>query len=176
MSQSDSENQNSNHVPASPPGGNNTPSTGLVVADQGFLPATAPATWQGMAAARPEILRNPFDPNWLLHSFRRRWILATGLGLLVGALLAGLVWWAAPAKSTAIALLELASVKPSEDYDLTKARHRTEDYDTYRATQLSAIKSHYVLSSALRQQGIAELASVGRSRAIRSSGFRLSSK
>ena len=140
--------------------GNGTSSTGLVVADQGFLPATAPATWQGMAAARPEILRNPFDPNWLLHSFRRRWILATGLGLLTGALMAALVWWAAPAKLTAIALLELASVKPSEDYDLTKSRGRTEDFDTYRASQLSKIKSHYVLSSALRQQGIAELASV----------------
>ncbi|OHB75321.1 MAG: hypothetical protein A2W31_02520, partial [Planctomycetes bacterium RBG_16_64_10] len=158
MTQSNADNHGSSQVPAHPAVAGPVPSTGLVVADQALLPATLPG-WGGVVPAGPAILHNAFDPIWLLHSLRRHWVLATGLGLLFGLLSTAFVWWLVPAQATAVALLKVAATKPYLAFDVEEASGK-EDYDTYRQTQMTYVTSHFVIAAALQRPGIAQLASL----------------
>ncbi|MFV2068739.1 MAG: polysaccharide biosynthesis tyrosine autokinase [Pirellulales bacterium] len=134
-------------------------SGGLMLAEQGFLPTTPAANWPPSPTARgPEILNNPFDPIWLLHSLRRHWILATGMGLLAGVFFGGLVWFLVPSQSTAVALLKVSSVQPKIAFDVEAQADA--DFDTFRQTQLAMMTSNFVLNPALQDQKIAQLPSV----------------
>ena len=84
---------------------------GLMVTGQGSLPAPLQA-WRTGQTSGPEILDNSFDPIWLMHSFRRRWILAIGLGLLGALIAGGGMLLLLPPKSEAVALLKVSSVTP----------------------------------------------------------------
>jgi len=130
-----------------------------MLAEQGFLPTTPAANWPPSPTARgPEILNNPFDPIWLLHSLRRHWILATGMGLLAGFFFGGLVWFLVPSQSTAVALLKASSVKPKIAFDVEAEADA--DFDTFRQTQLAMLTSNFVLGPALSDPKIAQLPSV----------------
>jgi len=158
MTQSNADNHGSSQVPATPQLPVPAPSTGLMVANQALLPATLPG-WGGAVPAGPAILHNAFDPIWLLHSLRRHWVLAAGLGLLFGLLSTALIWWLLPAQATAVALLKVAAAKPYLAFEVQEASGK-EDYDTYRQTQMTYVTSHFVISAALRRPGIAQLKSV----------------
>lgn len=113
-------------------------------------------SWQSGVSSGPEILQNNFDPVWLLHSLRRRWVLATGLGLLSAVALAALVWWLNPPQATAVAMLKVSSVQPTIAFDVDAGSEEVK-FDIYRQTQMSAVKSIFVIQAALRKEGIAKL-------------------
>jgi len=130
------------------------PGTSLMTMDPHQV-ALPPVNWYPGPPAPPEILNPGLDPIWLLHSLRRRWVLAAGLGLMAGALLALAVWIGVPAKASATAILKVASVKPSLVFQIDEGGES--DYETYKRTLLGLIKAQPVLQAALREPGIKDL-------------------
>jgi capsular exopolysaccharide synthesis family protein len=89
----------------------------------------------------------------LLHALRRRWLPAVALGALVG-ILAGLATWLfMPKGYEAVAWLR---VRDKSGMFVGGGRDSAE-YEAYRKTQVQLIKSPFVLMSALRRPGIANL-------------------
>src|SRR6187549_2759573 len=54
----------------------------------------------------PNVLRGGMDANTFMHSLRRKWMLALGMGLVVGAITAIALWFIFPESSSATALFE----------------------------------------------------------------------
>src|SRR3954453_16554572 len=53
------------------------------------------------------VLRGSMDANTFLHALRRRWLLALGMGLVVGAILGIALWILFPESSSATAYFEV---------------------------------------------------------------------
>jgi uncharacterized protein involved in exopolysaccharide biosynthesis len=124
------------------------------------MPVPLPS-WNGGLPSGPEILQNPFDPVWLLHSLRRRWVLALGMGLLFGACLAGLVWMLVPPKYSAVAVMQVYSVSPTIMTETSGPRATREtDFEIFRQSQLALLKSHGVISAAVNYPQVAGLHSI----------------
>jgi len=87
-----------------------------------------------------------------LHAFRRRWVPATALGLLVGLLSAVPMWIFLPRGYEAVAWLRVRD----KGGMLSRGRDSAE-YESYKKTQLQLMKSPYVLQAALRKPGIEDL-------------------
>ncbi len=90
------------------------------------------------------------------HAFRRRWLPATALGLLVATAGAALMWIFLPRGFEAVAWLR---VRDKSGMFAGGGRDNAE-YEAYRKTQVALIKSPFVLQSALRQPRIANLATL----------------
>ena len=124
------------------------PSDGSATDGHG-LPAMIGSGWQGGPPPTPEILQNPMDHIWLLHSFRRRWVIAVGFGLLVWIAVSALVWYLTPPLSSAQVLLRVFSKKPSVLKSIDEGMES--NFEMVQTTQVTLIKSHFVLAAALRQ-------------------------
>jgi capsular exopolysaccharide synthesis family protein len=113
-----------------------------------MIPAPAPLAPPTILSAAPNL--------WsLLAAFRRRWRLATSLGLLVGALSAALTWYLTDASSfTASAQLDVDFHRPKILFDTIDSHT---DFATYRQTQVGLIRSRMVLNKALRDPRVAKL-------------------
>jgi len=132
--------QDSSHTATAEP-----PRDELVVVNHG-VPSTGGAGWYGGPPPQPPALNPGLDPIWVLHSLRRRWVLATGIGLIFAAVAAGAIWLLTPSMDTAEALLR---VNESEQAIWKKVDPAT-DFSTYKRTQGELIRSHFVLTAALR--------------------------
>jgi len=85
----------------------------------------------------------------VIYAFRRRWLSATALGLLLAALCAVPAWIFMPRGYEAVAWLRVRD----KGGMLTQGRD-TAEYESYKKTQLSLLKSPYVLQASLRKPGI----------------------
>jgi len=89
------------------------------------------------------------------HSIRRRWLVSVGVGLMLAALAATLLWIFVPVRIEAETLLRAQRSQPS-----IVGKSRTEsdkEFEVYKQTQVSLIKSPFVLGAALSQPGVHEL-------------------
>lgn len=102
----------------------------------------------------PEVVSGGMDRSWFMHSLRRRWLMALLMGLLVGGMTAGFLYWLFPESSSAVALFH---VKPEEPFVIDSSRARTSHYDTFKATQIAAFKNNYLLSQALADPKVRNL-------------------
>ncbi len=95
----------------------------------------------------------------LLQALRRRWRLALVLGLLGGVAAATAAWFLIPPPSyRARAMVHLAS---SPDHILNARVHDGgRDFSVIQKTQLTVVKSQFVLKAALKQPRVAELSIV----------------
>src|SRR5829696_1716253 len=119
-----------------------TPNQPLVVSAPPMQPGT-------------NVLRGGMDANTFLHALRRRWILALGMGLVIGASTAIALWFAFPESSSATALFEVRIKQESIMRDTNP--QTTQDYEILKKTQLALLKSKFLLTSALRDPGTAAL-------------------
>jgi capsular exopolysaccharide synthesis family protein len=101
-------------------------------------------------------LAGGIDYRRVWHAFRRRWLPATALALTLGTLAAALTWLLMPKGFEAVAWLR---VRDKSGMFAGGGRDNAE-YEAYRKTQVQLIKSPFVLTSALRRPGIANLASL----------------
>lgn len=123
----------------------------LVVRDASvgpYLPPVQPAFGAG-----DDPLAGGIDYARVWHSFRRRWLSATVLGLLVAVAAAIPTWLFMPRGYEATAWLRIRDKSGM----LTGAGRDNAEYESYRKTQIQLIKSPFVLTAALRRPGIAEL-------------------
>jgi capsular exopolysaccharide synthesis family protein len=137
-------------------GGPHVPGDALVVQSNGAphalaIPAPPPAVGQ-------DVLRGGMDANTLLHALRRRWLLATCVGLVLGGLTATLLFFQFPESSSATALFKVASQPESIFVDINK--QSSQGYETLKKTQLAMLRSYFVLNAAARKPGIASLSAL----------------
>ena len=90
------------------------------------------------------------------HAFRRSWLPATTLGLLLAGSAAAAVWLLMPEGHEAVAWLRVRD----KSGVLSASNRDNAEYESYRKTQVQLIRSPLVLMSALRQSGINSLRTI----------------
>lgn len=121
---------------------------------------TAKPRGEAPAAAKP-LMTPPAllaGPNVvaLLRSFRRRWLLASTMGLVCGVVAATAVWFLLPpAKNSAQVMLHMPIEMRGRFHDHPE---KVDDFATFQTTQMALIKSRMVLNAALRQPKVDQLA------------------
>jgi succinoglycan biosynthesis transport protein ExoP len=99
--------------------------------------------------------RREFDPRLFLKSFRRRWPLATGMGILLAAVVGSVVWLALPAaKYSTQSVLRVSMYPPKIIFNTSEV---LADYRTFQKTQTELIRSRYVLGPASRDPRVTNL-------------------
>jgi capsular polysaccharide biosynthesis protein len=107
------------------------------------------------AAQGPDVLKGGMDHSWFLHSLRRRWLLALGMGLVFGGVATAVLWFMFPESSSAVALFRVSSEEPNLVF--RGVANETRQFDILQKTQLALLKSHFVLQAAVRDPSIANL-------------------
>ena len=122
------------------------------IRDTGLAPLQ-PQYFPPAYGAGADPLAGGVDFKRVWHAFRRSWLPAVALGLVAATALAVPIWLFMPRGFEAVAWLRV-----NNDTSFFGGGGRAGgDYDMYRKTQLQLIKSPFVLTSALRRPGIAEL-------------------
>src|SRR4051812_39082399 len=90
-------------------------------------------------------------PMALLIAFRRRWLLAVGLGMLAATVAGTAAWFLVPpAKFAAEAALQVDSRMPVVVFATAETQNQAQDeYKRYQKSQINLVKSRLVLVSAL---------------------------
>ena len=140
------------HDPANPGAGGQaveeqdtpTPRSNALVAQTPGLPLPAMAA---PTTPQTDVIRGGMDGSSLYHALRRRWLLALGMGLLVGAVVGGLLYWQFPESSSAVAMFQVDQRQQSIIED---ELGNDSSFDTFKATQKEWVKSSFVLTKALR--------------------------
>ena len=132
-------------------------SNGALATIESHLPAVPSLGWPYGPPQRPEILTSKPNPLELYHAVRRRMPLAIGLGLLVGGLAAGLVWFFVPVRYEAFALLRVAE-KPGQV--LAKQGEAGTAFEIFKRTQVQLILSPMVLRRTVGEQEISKLSMI----------------
>lgn len=101
-------------------------------------------------------LAGGIDYKRVWHAFRRRWLPAVVLGAVLGSVAAISTWLFMPRGFEAVAWLRVRDKSGM----LTSGGRDGGEYEAYRKTQVTLIKSPYVLTSALRRPGVAELPTI----------------
>jgi capsular exopolysaccharide synthesis family protein len=137
-------------------GGQHVPGDALVVQGNGAPTSLAIPTMQPVPAQ--DVLRGGMDANTLLHALRRRWLLAACVGLVLAAVAAAVLWNVFPASNSATAMFHVASEQESIVFDVNKVS--SQNYEIMKKSQLAALKSYFVLQSAVRKPGITSLSAL----------------
>ncbi len=136
----------SQNARAGTPGVNGNGSTPVTME---MIPAPDP---HGAAANDPTLQRRA-----LLAAFRRRWLLSSSLGLLVGLAVACVIWLVMPAPFVAFSELQIKAVQEKLLFSTAEQEAR---FETYKQTQMMRVKSPFVLNAALRSPDVANLSIV----------------
>jgi polysaccharide biosynthesis transport protein len=116
------------------------------------------APWGGASpgpVAPPSILTSKPTAAGMFTAFRRRWRLATSLGLVVGTAAAVIAWYLmSPLSYTASTTIR---VDPNAPKILIETKEGRTDSATYLRVQVGHIKSRTVLNSALNDPKVAKL-------------------
>ncbi|RLS76903.1 MAG: hypothetical protein DWI03_07875, partial [Planctomycetota bacterium] len=118
-----------------------------------LYPPVAPSG--GRDAADP--LTGGLDYRRLWHSFRRCWLPASVLALLLAGMGGIATWFLMPRNYEAVAWLR---VRDNRQGMVGSTYRDSEEYEAYRKTQVQLIKSPFVLTAALRQPGVSSLAGI----------------
>jgi capsular exopolysaccharide synthesis family protein len=137
------------------PAGKDSPQA-LIVQDG----VARPANGRSMTVpARPAALSAQPNVAGLLIALRRRWLLATFLGLLVAPAAAAAVWVMRPITFTAKTTLHVKSTPDKIMFELPESRG---DFSNYQRVQVALVKSRLVLNSALQDPKVESLPMVQR--------------
>ena len=131
-----------------------TAATGMLtpVRDGGLAPVQ-PQYFPSAYGTAGDPLAGGVDYKRAWHALRRSWLPALALGLVAATALAVPIWLFMPQGFEAVAWLR---VRDKTGMFGGGGRDSSE-YESYRKTQVQLIKSPFVLMSALRRPGIAEL-------------------
>lgn len=121
-----------------------TPSATNVLAAQGLAGG---GVGQPLAAPGQDVLKGGMDRSGLFHALRRRWLLASAMGLLLATSVAGLLYMLLPETNSATAQYEVSS-SPLTLID-KGATTQTKDFGVFKQTQVAYIRSPFVLIAAL---------------------------
>lgn len=94
----------------------------------------------------PAVVNGGMDASWFFNSLRRRWMLATFMGLLVGAGVGAALFFMFPESDTALARF---LVRAEQQTLLNSELQQDSTFEVFRATQIALIKGNSVLNVAL---------------------------
>lgn len=117
----------------------------------GLAPYTGPGFGPYVDSAQATL-----NVSQLLHSLRRRWLLASVVGLLVGIPLAAVLWLVTPENYEVVAWLRVGDPAQTAQSGYRILRDAPE-YEAYRKTQAARIRSPSVLQEALNKEGVSTL-------------------
>jgi capsular exopolysaccharide synthesis family protein len=137
--------------------GQHQPGDALVVQSNG-APASSLAIPGVPSPAFQNVLRGGMDANTFLHALRRRWLLATCMGLVAATATAIVLWFVFPESSSATALFQVSNEQQSLVFDLN--RNNPNSFEILKKTQLALLKSYFVLQSAIRNPGVSSLSAL----------------
>ena len=103
--------------------------------------------------ASEDPLAGGIDYTRVWHAFRRQWIPAVFLGLVLAGILAPLAWFLLPKGYEAVAWLRVRGTGNM----LSNTSGSGGEYESYRKTQAQLISSPFVLASAMRKAEMATL-------------------
>jgi succinoglycan biosynthesis transport protein ExoP len=92
----------------------------------------------------------------LMHAVRRRWLLASVVGVLLAIPLAAVLWLVTPENYEVVAWLRVGDPAQTTQSGYRINRDAPE-YEAYRKTQAARIRSPGVLGNALEKEGVATL-------------------
>ena len=118
--------------------------------------------WYGGLPAKPAILTAGLSPLGIWHAFRRRWVLAIGIGILIAV---GGVILPLTLMSVEYTARTFLRVKSSTPEILATTRRTQKDIEAFRATQAGLIRSDFVLTKVLRDPNVSNLPMVREYRA-----------
>ena len=107
-------------------------------------------------ARTPAAVTGGMDASGFFNALRRRWLLATSMGLLLAAGVGAGLYWLFPESDTATALF---LVKANEDTAMGSSLNvngTAKDFGIFRATQQAQMKSMTVINAALANPNIAD--------------------
>jgi succinoglycan biosynthesis transport protein ExoP len=107
----------------------------------------------------PEILNGPLNQTWLMNCLRRRWLMAVLLGVLAAGVTGGVLLMMFPESSQVVAYLQVETEQAQNIFNPAKTVNPKE-FSIFQQTQLTLLKSQYVLEAALTPQNIAQLNAV----------------
>jgi len=137
-------------TPAGPPG----PAPLPAVARQ--VPAPGVPDWQVTSSWDQQEGPPPRGMSSYVHAFRRRWLLATTIGLVCGGLAGAAVLLTGQETYTAKAMVRIASREQQLVFG-TSADAGGASFDVYKNTQIQLLKSRFCLIAALRDPEVAKL-------------------
>jgi capsular exopolysaccharide synthesis family protein len=125
-------------------------------------PPMPPGAYPGpqFAPRGPEILVGGFNQKWLLNCLRRRWLLATLMGVLVGSGVAALLSWLFPVSSRITSYLEVKVEDSASPFNKDARPIGPLEIARQAAMHPALIKSPLVLQAALIRKDIADLDAV----------------
>lgn len=106
---------------------------------------------QPLAAPGQDVLKGGMDRSGLFHALRRRWLLASSMGLLLASGVTAALYLLFPETNSATAQYEVSS-SPLTLLD-KGATTQTKDFDVFKQTQVAYIRSPFVLIAALGAEG-----------------------
>lgn len=110
--------------------------------------------WPTGPAPRPEVLTAPPNPLGLLNAYRRRWFIATSLGVMLGLGLALIPFFLMPVRYDVASWLTVAEEDP---YLVYKKSSGTEEFERFKSAQAQMLTTTFVLSAALRSSNVNSL-------------------
>jgi capsular exopolysaccharide synthesis family protein len=129
-----------------------------LVATTPFGPAAA--GFGGFAPRGPEILTGNFNQTWLVNCLRRRWLLASLMGLLIGSAVAGLLMWLFPESSRITSYLQIKGETTNSFFDENKRVINQKEIEREAMNHVALLRSPLVLEAALQKPEIAQLDAV----------------
>ena len=121
-------------------------------ASPGIMPAAPRALVAGAVAPLPTLSSTPTAMN-LLRALRRRWLLATTLGMLAAAVTAVAIWFLLPAgKYMAFIRLYMPLRQQSILFKIDE-----QDFGSFQRTQFVMLRGRRVLDTALSSPGVKQM-------------------
>ncbi|MEQ8838362.1 MAG: hypothetical protein RID07_16270, partial [Lacipirellulaceae bacterium] len=135
------------------------PSRALVAAPP-TGPAMTPAVGPAGGYGEEDLLKGGLSQKWLINCLRRRWLMASLLGLLMAGLVGGTLAWLFPNSHKTVAYFQINS-KPIDNplAGPTKGRDG-KNFAILAQTQAALVKTPLVLDRALGTPGIRETKAV----------------
>ncbi|QDU91670.1 Tyrosine-protein kinase YwqD [Pirellulimonas nuda] len=122
------------------------------------MPVGGPLAQMPMGPRPTDVIRGGMDRSGLFHALRRRWLLATCMGLLLGAASAAGLWIAFPESSTATVQYLVSS--ENQEVMGGDMGNESRDFEIYRKTQVVQIRSPFVINAVLKDPAVRALKSV----------------
>ncbi|WP_166820453.1 GumC family protein [Thalassoroseus pseudoceratinae] len=124
--------------------------------------ASRPTASRGTSRPRPQTAKDTdenamLNPMRVWHAVRRRWWPILVVGVPLALMVAAAVWKLYPVSFTATAILKVSSVEPRMVFNTAE---QPADFDTYRQTQISLLKSKRVMMGVLENPAIGGLPAI----------------
>lgn len=135
------------------------PSRALVAAPP-TGPALTPTVGPAAVYGEEDLLKGGLSQKWLLNCLRRRWLMATLLGLLMAGLVGGVLAWLFPNSHKTVAYFQINSKPIDNPLGGTARGTDSKNFAIVAQTQAALVKTPLVLERALDSTGIRETSAV----------------